>query len=1058
MHFLRLINIVLGFLLGLYWSLTLLCPMCTQGLPTSDRQNYRPCSAICPSLNDVPVAFLLRNYSLPESGARDRGSSPLRRYKAVDSFKIFVVLLLLSGDIELNPGPAIAQANPLLKYSQFNSRSVLGTAAEDKPALIQNYILENHVDILALSETWLRPDSLQATINSLTPDGYGCMHVPRQEGRGGGVAFIYRSSFEFRIMKVPLFASFECIVGKLIGKSASVILANVYRPPSASVGVFIDEFSSLLEDIGTDPSEIFISGDFNLHVDEPDSTIIRFLNLLEMFNLQQLITFPTHEAGHILDLFITRDNYVHNVSNFLASLVTSSDHMAVSCDIAIPTTTRPAYTTKRLRLFKNFSASAFTKDLLESGLNYLSDVELDLHTNAFMSTVKSILDRHAPWKTVKCSVKVNQPFFTRELRAQKRLKSRFESKWRKNKTTENWINYKREVKHFTVMLRDARRSYYRTLIDKQSSNSRKLWTTLHNVIGNSSVKVLPSSVSGITLAKSFLEFFNNKIVKLSMSFKGHVCNVIEEPVNPPPVLLNFEPTTETEVRQVILSMSDASCDLDVIPTKRLKECIDGFTKPITSLVNKCFQVGQFPTAFKQAIVAPLIKKPSLPKEELSSYRPVSHLNFISKVIEKIMQKRILGHLDTFGGLPEYQSAYRMYHSTETALLKVQNDLLVAIENQKVSALALLDLSAAFDTVDHTVLIDRLERFFGLKESALSLVKSYLTNRQQSVQVGEQLSPPVVLTTGVPQGSILGPLLFSLYTAPLEQTLSTDGVNFHFYADDTQIYMSFFAANCAESLTRLSQVLSKVHEWFTRNKLSLNPDKTEYILIGTQQQRIKIKDQDNRLLFGGCNIEPSKVVRNLGFYIDSDLSLRNHVSKVCQVSFMHIRNFRRIRNSLDLNSAKLLANALVTSRLDYCNGLLYGINKGLSKKLQMVQNSLARVVIPSVKRRDHITPVLRQLHWLPVEQRIIFKMAVLTFKVLKNSQPVYLSNLLKHRKSFGRRSLDTNLLEIPFMKSENGRRSFANAAPRIWNSLPQEIRGCKTENLFRKKLKTHLFPT
>jgi len=765
MGLLKRINVLLGFVLLLYWSLTLLCPLCTQGLPNFDKHNDKPCASICPSLNTVPVAFFLKSYSVSPTKCSDQDSSEIRRNRCFGYFKVFFLLLLLSGDIELNPGPVTATSQLPLKFAQFNPRSVLGSALEDKPSLIQNYVLENSVDILALSETWLKPNSLPATINSITPDGYTCMHVPRPEGRGGGVAFIYRSSFEFRVLKYPLFSSFELIVGKLVCKSSSFIFANIYRPPSVSVNVFLDEFSSFLEEIGTNPSDIFLSGDFNLHVDETEPKAVRFLNLLDLFDLKQFVSFATHEAGHTLDLFISRCSTSDKISNFLSTIVTSSDHMAISCNIAIPTTSRPAQTTKRLRLFKNFSATVFTRDLLDSGINYISDIDLDLYTNSFMTTIKALLDRHAPWKTVKCSTKVNQPFFTRELRAQKRLKSRLESKWRRNKTLENKNNYKAEVKRFTVMLKDARRNYYRTLINKHSSNSRKLWSTLNTIIGNCDVKILPSSVSGNSLAKSFLEFFNGKISKLAAALNqnsaGH-SSFIEVPNTPPPTLANFEKATETEVRHVILGMSDATCDLDAIPTKKFKECLDGFIKPVTVLVNKCFQTGQFPTMFKRAIVAPLIKKLSLPKEELSSYRPVSHLNFVSKVIEKIIQKRLLNHLNSFSGLPIYQSAYRMYHSTETALLKVQNDILLAMEEQKVSALALLDLSAAFDTVDHVVLIDRLETFFGLSETALSLVKSYLTDRTQSVQIGDQLSQPLLLTTGVPQGSILGPLFFSIY--------------------------------------------------------------------------------------------------------------------------------------------------------------------------------------------------------------------------------------------------------------------------------------------------------
>jgi hypothetical protein len=185
-------------------------------------------------------------------------------------------------------------------------------------------------------------------------------------------------------------------------------------------------------------------------------------------------------------------------------------------------------------------------------------------------------------------------------------------------------------------------------------------------------------------------------------------------------------------------------------------------------------------------------------------------------------------------------------------------------------------------------------------------------------------------------------------------------------------------------------------------------------------------------------------------------MNDHVSKICQLSFFHLRNFRRIRDTLDVNSAKLLANALVTCRLDYCNSLLYGINKGLLKRMQHVQNALARVVITSVKRHDPVSPVLKQLHWLPVEQRILYKIGVLTFKLRNSHQPVYLTELLQPVPASNRRSSKKNLLNVPFVKSENGRRSFLFGAPSVWNSLPQELRDVSSEISFRKKLKTFLF--
>ena len=397
-------------------------------------------------------------------------------------------------------------------------------------------------------------------------------------------------------------------------------------------------------------------------------------------------------------------------------------------------------------------------------------------------------------------------------------------------------------------------------------------------------------------------------------------------------------------------------------------------------------------------------------------------------------------------------------STETALLRIQNDLLTAVENKKVSALVLLDLSAAFDTIDHDILLYRLEHYFGLSGKALNFFRSYLINRSQSVLIGSSFSDSKLSTTGVPQGSVLGPLLFSMYTTPLSDFLISKGVSFHLYADDTQIYFSFPASELNSSLEYVNKVLFDLHNWFHSNKLSLNPSKTEFLLVGTKQQRLKLQQQNTNLSINSNTIVPSDTVRNLGVLFDQDLSYKKHISKICQVSFLHIRLLRQIRDHLDLNSAILLANALVSSRLDYCNSLFYGLPQATLLRLQRVQNSLARAVVPSTRRRDHITPVLKQLHWLPVARRIEFKIACLTFNLLNNLGPSYLSDLISFVPISNRRSSNKKLLIVPFIKSMSGHRSFSFASPNIWNSLPQAIRECSNKASFRKMLKTHLFPT
>ena len=225
----------------------------------------------------------------------------------------------------------------------------------------------------------------------------------------------------------------------------------------------------------------------------------------------------------------------------------------------------------------------------------------------------------------------------------------------------------------------------------------------------------------------------------------------------------------------------------------------------------------------------------------------------------------------FPSLSRFQSAYRKFHSTETALLRVQNDLNLAIDRKQLSALVLLDLPAAFDTIDHDILLNRLSTSFGISNSALSLLTSYLSCRSQAIHIGNESSSILPLSRGVPQGSVLGPLLFALYTTPISRVIEGLPLKSHLYADDTQLYLSFSSSHADQSLAQLSSALDKVFSWFCANRLSVNPSKTEYLLIGTSQQRAKVLNSS--LCFQNLPLYPSQSARNLGVIFDSDLSFK-----------------------------------------------------------------------------------------------------------------------------------------------------------------------------------------
>ena len=253
----------------------------------------------------------------------------------------------------------------------------------------------------------------------------------------------------------------------------------------------------------------------------------------------------------------------------------------------------------------------------------------------------------------------------------------------------------------------------------------------------------------------------------------------------PSVLSLFQPATVVEITKIITHLPNKQCDSDPMPTFLLKKCLSVLAPTITKIINLSLSTGEFPSNFKQSIITPLIKKPSLDKENLSNYRPISNLSFLSKLTERVVKNRLEQHLTKNSLYNLHQSAYTRFHSTETALLSVYDSLVQATAKQQVSCLCLLDLSAAFDTIDHTILLHRLATWFGITDVALSWFRSYLLSHTSIVAASGFKSSSFSASCGVPQGSVLGPLLFIMYTTPLGSLISNSPVSHHLYTDDTQ---------------------------------------------------------------------------------------------------------------------------------------------------------------------------------------------------------------------------------------------------------------------------------
>ena len=469
--------------------------------------------------------------------------------------------------------------------------------------------------------------------------------------------------------------------------------------------------------------------------------------------------------------------------------------------------------------------------------------------------------------------------------------------------------------------------------------------------------------------------------------------------------------------------------------------------------GKCIFSGRLSATFSERQPSShQSKKANADPDEPKNYRPISNLTFMSKVVERIVVIQITRHLDDAELMPPLQSAYRRHHSTETAVMKVLSDVFDAVDSRKVTLLGLLDLSAAFDTVDHDILLKRLQTFFSVAGLALEWFRSFLTGRTQATTFRGSTSTFVPLLYGVPQRSVLRPLLFLLYTADVAKIADKHGVPVHSYADDTQLYTSCSAPDWSSAADRLRRCIEDVDGWMSSNRLKLNADKTQFIWLGSAQMLQKVSSLPPSV--GGIDIVPLDSVRNLGVTIDAQLTMRNQADDIARSCFYQLRQLRSIRRSLTFDAICTLVHAFISSRVDYCNAVLDGTAAGVVRRLQMVLHAAARL-ITGVRWTEHITPILRDtLHWLPVQQRITYKIALMAFNCIRGTCPAYLRCICVPVHTVAGRAMLRSAahgdLIVPHTRTKKiGPRSFRVSRSATWNSLPHNLRNTdiSRDNLF-----------
>jgi hypothetical protein len=939
------------------------------------------------------------------------------------------------------------------------------------PQSLQNKTLDfiqllddNNVDIAFITESWM--DSETNHTSALLKDaGYSMYHYFRPTKRGGGAAVIAKTAFVPKNGKSIPYKTFEVYIQslKLFGNSAPLTLVTLYRLGKERNSDFIQEFYSFIEFLITNYTYFLICGDFNIHVNKPHENFVTdFFDILNVFSLSQSVHEPTHICGNTLDL-IVHDPTVINICDIHVEKPDRSDHSIIFFKVKANLETKRNHTIS-FRNFKNVNLVSFKNDVVSQSNLFLSNCNnLDFveSLSMFNQIFGEIVNNHAPLVTKSVDSNPKPSWIDSEFRNARSERRRLYKRWKRTRTSGDRKKFEQSRLEVNNMSISKRKLYFSKCISDSGNSQRELFKICNSLLNAQKSKSLPESDDFNRLANTFNQYFVKKISNIRHELSTvcvNNCNVnriinklgdgIGGVACARSTLSNFSAVTIDQLKKIILSRKIKTSAWDVIPAQLLRSCLDEFLPVLSKLVNISLSTGSI-QGLKDSVVTPLIKKQGLDPENMANYRPIANILYLSKVTEVCASLQIKTHMDLNNLHIPYQSGYKTAHSCESLLLSLTNDILKTMDSKKCTILLLLDLSAAFDTVDHDRLLNILFHEIGLRDIVYKWFISYLSQRRQAVNIKGHTSDFADIFHGVPQGSVLGPTLFNIYVRNFIRILNDAGFDAHGYADDHQV-SKIFSIDFQYDAIRCSipRCLDIIAYWMKVSFLKLNASKSQVIIFAPQTLASQVHI-DAIKLRDGSFIPVSTLVTNLGVQFDSPLSFSPHINAICSQSYRLLRNLAGIRKFLTFNDLQILVQSIIVSRIDNCNSLLYGVLARHLNKLQKLQNACAKLIFGK-KRNEHVTPLLHDLHWLPIRQRIVFKILLFVFKFYQNTAPLYIME------SLSKSERNEFMLNVPRTSTHYGDRAFSSCGPRLWNALPLPIRASNTIGHFRSHLKHHLF--
>ena len=921
----------------------------------------------------------------------------------------------------------------------INCRSIINKIEE-----IYYIFNEVNPDIACMSETWFDESvPKQAYI----PPGYKVIRHDRTEiykqrygkNHGGGVAIFYKEHLKIEWKSYPTDEIEEMLWVHVKGKH-SFLLGTIYRADYTDT-LNDENGESKIEESIRKASElsntIFVTGDYNIDMNDVNNKdTIKLHHIYEPYGLKQLINKPTRidprtKRSTIIDHIWTNANNIVSTHGTFQGI---SDHLATYVKLNIKKEV-PSEKVIKYRCYAKYNKDTFNTNLSQAFsesniLQTLAEQNVNSAMDELIKIIQTTINEIAPIREMKLKDKIKQiPWFTTELKNLIQDKKQYLSDYysygieafkKRAKEINNQINY---------LKRKLKKSFFRSKLNNSESNPKKYWQAINEITQRTEDKEItePDKMTQ-EKANDFNKYFASVGKKIQQNLQQKF------------LLQNFSGLTgfnlhhETEVtvgKLIDNIRIDVAVGTDDISAKIIKDAKPTLAPILTEIINLSYDAKIFPDSMKIAKIKALHKKED--NNDFSNYRPISILPTLSKIFERSATDQLIKYLEKNDKLSHNQHAYRKAHNTTTCLFEVTNYLYKLIDQKQIAAVISLDLSKAFDSINHNLLLNKMSSM-GLSENSLLWIKSYLTNRKQFVKFKEYTSTHQHVTAGVPQGSIIGPLLFLCFTNDLYTAFDEDH-QIYSYADDTQIIV--YASNEKQIIKKVENTIKTAQTWYTRNSMKNNTGKTEILFINNKSNnrnvRINITDNGKRK-----TLSPKPFIKILGVYIDENLNWEKHIRNVKKNAMNSIRNLHRVNHLLPVETRIILYKALVMPYFDYADVVYGGCNKNSSNKLQVAQNFAIRS-ITGTKKSVSPRESFYKLKFLTLEKRRTVHEAVFAHKSVLHKNPQRISlDYMQHYPKSNLRSTSKGTLNLPQHRTSKYQSSPLFRTIVAWNSTPKDM--------------------